>query len=148
MNDWAGLFLGVIALAGVVQCVFVIVAARSVQGTGRRVSDLCDRFDKEVKPALEDLKQGAANIRAITDAGHVQARRLEALVSSTIERVDSTVETARQAVLGPISSISDLSAFWGGLKRGLDSFRASSARRRQAPSARRSEDSDEHLFIG
>lgn len=149
MNDWAGLFLAVIALTAVVQCVFIIVAARSLQSTGQRVSELCSRFDRELKPTLEDLRQGAANLRAITEAGHAQTRRIEALLSSAIASVELTVENARSIVMGPIKSFAELSAFWGGLKRGVDAFRGSDERNRSAPStSRRAEDSDEHMFIG
>ena len=146
MSDWAVFFLGVLAAAAVVQCAFVVVAARSLQSSGRRVNELCQRFDAEIKPTLEDLRKGASNLRAISDAGREQAARVEALLSTTLETVETTIESVRTLVLKPIASLTDLSAFWGGVRRGLDTYRET--RPRKAATARRAEDSDEHMFIG
>ncbi len=149
MNEWAVFFLGVMALAAVVQCAFVVVAALSLRGSGERVTDLCRRFDAEIKPALEDLRKGAANLRAISDSGREQAARVEALIGTTLESVETTIESVRALVVKPIASLSELSAFWSGLRGGVDSYRNAEPRKRSAPVPRtRSEDSDEHMFIG
>lgn len=149
MPPLAVAFLGIIALAAVVQCVFIVLAAQSLQRTGARVNDLCQRFDAELKPTLEDLRKGAANLRQISDSGREQAARVEALLTTTLGNIETTVESVRTLVLRPLSSLSDLSAFWGGLRRGLETYRKSAPPRRTGPvSSRRSEDSDEHLFIG
>ncbi len=150
MPDIAVAFLGVIALAAVVQCAFIVLAAKSLQRTGARVNDLCQRFDAELKPALEDLRKGAANLRQISDSGREQAARIETLLTTTIANIETTVETVRAVVVRPLSSLSDLSAFWGGLRRGLETYKKSAPPRRTGPvsSSRRPEDSDEHLFIG
>jgi hypothetical protein len=149
MNEWAVFFLGVMALVAVVQCAFVVVAALSLRSSGQRVGELCRRFDAEIKPALEDLRKGASNLRAISDSGREQAARVEALLSTTLESIETTIESVRSLVVKPIASMTELSAFWGGLKSGLDRYRQAEPRRRSssAPS-RRSEDSDEHMFIG
>lgn len=142
-------FLGVIALAAVVQCVFIVIAAQSLQKTGARVNDLCQRFDAELKPTLDDLRKGAANLRQISDSGREQAARVEALLTTTLGNIETTIETVRALVVRPLSSLGDLQAFWGGLRRGLDTYRKAAPPRRTGPvSSRRSEDSDEHLFIG
>jgi hypothetical protein len=147
MSDWAVVFLGVIALAAVVQCAFVIVAAQSLRSSGARVTELCQKFDAELRPTLQDLRQSAASLRAIADSGREQAARVEALLSTTLANIETTVESVRALVQKPIATLTDLSAFWGGLKRGFESYREAAPRRRAA-SGRRSEDSDEHLFIG
>ena len=69
MNEWAVFFLGVMAVTAVLQCAFVIAAALGLRKTGERVNELCRRFDGEIKPTLEDLRKGAANLRAISDSG-------------------------------------------------------------------------------
>ena len=43
MNEWAVFFLGVIALAAVVQCAFVVVAALGLRRRGAQVGELCAR---------------------------------------------------------------------------------------------------------
>ena len=148
MTEWAVFFLGVMALTAVVQCVFVIVAALGVKRSEERVSELCRRFDAEIRPALEDLRKGASNLRAISDSGREQAARIEGLLSTTLESVETTIEQVRTLVMKPIASLNELSAFWGGLRSGLDSYRNSEPRRRAPGSKHRAEDSDEHLFIG
>lgn len=149
MNEWAGFFLGVIAVAAVVQCAFVVMAARSLHTTRDRVTELCQSFDQELRPTLADLRAGASNLRAISDLSREQAVKVEALLSTTLEAVETTVEKIRDLVDTPISSLNGLSALWGGIRRGFETYRESTPRRRSPPEpARRSEDSDEHLFIG
>jgi hypothetical protein len=147
MSEWGTFFLGIMALMAVVQCAFVVVAALSLRATGEKVSDLCRRFDGEIKPALEDLRKGASNLRAISDSGREQAARVEALLSSTLESIETTIESVRSLVVQPLASLGDLSAFWGGLKSGIDQYRRSEPKRRHGTS-RKSEDADEHMFIG
>jgi hypothetical protein len=150
MNEWAVFFLGVMALALVVQCVFVVVAARSLRSSGDRVTDLCQRFEADIKPTLEDLRTGAANLRAISDSGREQAERIETLLSTTLGSIETAVEAARLLVMTPLGSVSDLSAFWSGLRQGIETYRNEAPKKRASPQGpvRRSEDSDEHLFIG
>jgi len=149
MNEWAVVFLGIMALTALVQCAFVVYAALSLRRTGEKVEDIARKFDTEIRPALQDLRQGAANLRAISDSGREQAARVEALLATTLENVETTLENVRALVAKPIATLSDLSAFWGGLRRGFETYRGSEPRRRQGPpAARRSEDSDEHMFIG
>lgn len=147
MSDTAVLFLGVIALAVSVQCVFVVLAAQSLRDAGGRVNELCRRFDAEIRPTLEDLRQGAANLRAVSQSGREQAARIETFLSTTIGNIETAVESVRSLVAEPIATLTELSAFWGGLRRGFDSQRNAPPKRRYPPPARR-EDSDEHLFIG
>jgi hypothetical protein len=149
MNEWAVFFLGVMALAAVVQCGFVMVAALSLRRSGERVTDLCQRFDAEIKPTLEDLRKGAANLRAISDSGREQAARVEALLFTTLESVETTIESVRALVVKPIASLTEFSAFWNGLRRGVDNYRNAESRKRPSSVPKqRAEDSDEHMFIG
>ena len=149
MNEWAVFFLGVMAVAAVAQCVFVMAAALSLRRSGERVSRLCQRFDEDLKPTLEDLRQGASNLRAISDSAREQATRVEALLSTTLESVESTIENVRALVLKPLASLSEISSFWSGIRSGLDTYRNGEPRRRASQAPRnRAEDSDEHMFIG
>jgi len=146
MNEWAGFFLGVMALCAVVQCGFVVVIALNVKRGGERVAELTQKFDSEIRPAIDDVRKGAANLRAISESGREQARRIEELLETTLDGVESTIERVKGLIEKPLESLSTASAFWGGLRSGLDSFRSSSSRK--SSNVRRSEDSDEHMFIG
>ena len=149
MSEWAIFFLGVIALCAVVQCVYVVIAVLGLRRSGEQISAFCQNFEKESKPALEDLRKGAANLRAISESGREQALRVEALLNTTLGNLETSIESVRALVMKPVESLSDLSAFWGGLRRGVETYRKSEPKRRTPPtSVRRSEDSDEHMFIG
>ncbi len=129
MNEWAGFFLGVMAVTALVQCAFVIVAALGLRRTGEKVNQLCDR--------------------AISDSGREQAARVEALLATTLESVETTIENVKTLVIKPIASLTELSAFWSGLRRGVESYRETEPKKRPtAVPKHRSEDSDEHMFIG
>lgn len=148
MPPLAVAFLGLIAIAAVAQCLIVVVIAMKVRDTSARVGELCARFDSELRPTLQDLRQGAANLRTVSESARDQAARAEALISTTLTNLESTIESVRSVILRPLASISELTAFWGGLKQGVESYRNSAPPRRTGPVSRRSEDSDEHLFIG
>jgi hypothetical protein len=149
MSDWPVLFLGVIAVATTVQCIALVVAAISLKSSGERLSQLCRQFETELKPALDDLRKGAANLRAISDSGRAQAERIEALIATTLESVETAVESARVLIMKPLGTLSELAAFWGGIRQGIDTYRSEAPRSAPPPGpARRSEDSDEHMFIG
>ena len=123
MSEWSVVFLGVIALASLVQCGFVVVTALSLRDSAARINEFCQRFDAEIRPALDDLRKGAANLRAISDTGREQAARIEALLSTTFEQIETSIETARSLVAKPMATLSELSALWGGFRRGLSSLR-------------------------
>lgn len=149
MSEWAVFFLGVIALCAVVQCAYVVVAVLGLRRSGEQISAFCHNFEKEAKPVLEDLRKGAANLRAISESGREQAMRVETLLNTTLGNLETSIESVRALVMKPVESLSDLSAFWGGLRRGVETYRKSEPKRRTPPpTARRSEDSDEHMFIG
>jgi threonine synthase len=150
MSEWALVFLGVLALCAVVQCAFVVVAALSLRRSGDRVTELCQRFDADIKPTLEDLRKGAANLRAISESGREQALRVEGLVSSALGSLEAALENVRTVIVEPLASLTELSAFWSGLRRGLEAYRSAEPKTRKARTSRHrpAEDSDEHMFIG
>ena len=149
MNEWAGLFLGVLALTPIIQCVFLVTAALALRSSAQRVNEVCEKFDAEIKPTLDDLRKGASNLRAISDSGREQAARVEALLSTTIANIETTIESVRSLVAKPLASLSEIAALWGGLRGGIEAFRSTAPKTRpQRAAHRRSEESDEHLFIG
>lgn len=153
MEGWNGFFLGVIALAAVLQSVFVVLGALALRQTARDVRDLNARFDRDIRPTLDDLRAGAANFKAITQVAQGASERIEGLLTTTIDSLEITLETVRDSVLKPLRGLQDLAAFISGIKRGLEVFRgqpAGSDPRPAAPRrARRGEDAgEEHLFIG
>lgn len=153
MEAWSGFFLGVIALAAVLQSVFVILGALALRQTARDVKDMQTRFDRDIRPTLDDLRSGAANFKAITQLAKGASERVDALLTTTIDSLELTLETVRDSVLKPLRGLQDLSAFITGIKRGLEAFRGAPSSAEPRPTGprrpRRGEDaSEEHLFIG
>lgn len=156
MDGWGTLFLGLIAIGSIVQCAFVVVATIAIRKTARDLAELQNRFDKDFKPALEDLREGARNLRAVSQQAKESSSRLHGFFSSGLDSVEDTMTTMRSSLLRPLQGLQDISAFIAGVKKGIDAFRATAPSdrkeaKRGTPSARirRSEDSgEEHMFIG
>ncbi len=145
MDTWAVVFLGIIAVASVVQSAFLIALALEGKKLSRRVADMQDRIERELKPSLDSVSRVARNLAEVSDLAVLQARRVDGLLADTIEKVEETTTLIRQVVLKPIGPLVDLAAFLKGLRRGLEVYYQLRGfeRRERVP---RGHD-DEHLFI-
>jgi methyl-accepting chemotaxis protein len=151
METWGVVFLGVIALAAVVQAAFVIGLAVFGRRLGRRLDALQTRLDREITPALGNLTRVSRNAAEISDLATLQARRIDLLLSDTIEKIEETTTVVQQLVLRPLKPLAEILAFVKGLQRGLDVyFRLDRDRRPHAPHVPRRRghpEDEEHLFI-
>jgi hypothetical protein len=145
MESWGVLFLGIIALASVVQAGFLIGLVVYGRRLAQRVDALQVRLDREISPALENFNRVSRAAAEIADLATLQARRLDLLLADTIEKIEETTATVQQLVVRPLKPIGGIVAFLKGLQRGMDVYfrlgRGGVPRRRG-----RGED-DEHLFI-
>jgi hypothetical protein len=148
MNGLGVLFLGLIALSSLVQAVFLIRVAIEGKRFAARLDALQDRIERELRPALDQLQRVSKNIGEISDAAVLQARKVDALLADTIEKIEETTTTLQRVVLRPLGPLVDIAAFLKGIRRGLDVYKQlrglDSPRR---PLGRRSGEDDEHLFI-
>ncbi len=142
-------FLGVIALASLVQAGFLIGLAMGGKRLARRLDALNDRIDREIRPALDNLGRITRNVAEVTDLVTLQVRRVDDLLADTIEKVEDTTDTVRRIILRPLGPLVDIAAFLKGIRRGLDVYsklRGLESRGRGRPPGRPVEE-DEHLFI-
>ena len=152
MESWGVLFLGVIALASVVQAGFLIRLVIYGRRLARRVDALQLRLDREISPALENFNRVSRAAAEIADLATLQARRFDLVLADTIEKIEETTTTIQQFVVRPLKPIGGIVAFLKGLQRGMEVFLqydGSSAPSGPRPHPRRrghGED-DEHLFI-
>ena len=155
MESWGIFFLGVIALAAVVQAGFLIGLVVFGLRLARRMDQLQSRLDKDITPALENFTRVSRAAAEISDLATLQARRLDLLLADTIEKIEETTGVIQQFVVRPLKPVGGILAFLRGLQRGMEVYRqlggsadhgASGAppvpRRRS-----RSHEDDEHLFI-
>jgi len=146
MESWGVVFLGVIAASSVVQAVFLIGLARAGQRLGRRVEDLQQRIDRDLRPGLENLTRVTQSLACITDVAAAQTQRIGDVLAA-VDRVEETIGLVQRTVLKPLSSLTDVMALLKGVRHGIDVYRQlGHVRREQRGAARRYQD-DEHLFI-
>jgi hypothetical protein len=122
MESWGVFFLGVIALASVVQAGFVIGLAVLGRRLGRRVDALQTRLDREISPALDNFNRVSRAAAEIADLGTLQARRLDLVLADTIDKVEETTALIQRFVVKPLKPIGGIVAFLRGLQRGIDVF--------------------------
>jgi len=150
MESWGVVFLGLIALASLVQAGFLIGLALAGMRLARRVDELSARFDRELKPALENLTRVSRAAAEIADLATLQARRVDLLLADTIDKIEETTGLFQQFVVRPLKPIGGIFAFLRGIQRGLEVYtqlgRGASAPH-QAHRRRSHTEDDEHLFI-
>ncbi len=149
MGDWATAFLGVIALASVVQAAFLIALAFWGRGLSQRIDQLQQRIDRELSPALASFARVSRNLEEVSDLAVIQARRVDDLLADTLEKVQDTTTQIQRLVLRPLGPLADLVAFLRGIRKGVEVYRqfgslGDDSRRARA---RRADAEDDHLFI-
>jgi hypothetical protein len=150
MEPWGIVFLGVIALASVVQAGFLIGLVLFGRRLARRIDELQAHLDRDVAPALENFTRVSRAAAEVADLATLQARRLDLLLADTIDKIEETTGVIQEFVVRPLKPIGGIVAFLRGLQRGMEVYRQLG---RSTPSAphpvprRRSHEDDEHLFI-
>jgi len=152
MESWGVLFLGVIALASVVQAGFLIGLVVYGRRLARRVDALQLRLDREISPALENFNRVSRAAAEIADLATLQARRLDLVLADTIEKFEEATATIQQFVVRPLKPIGRVVAFLKGLQRGMEVYFQHDGPRAPAgprphPRRRGHGEDDEHLFI-
>jgi hypothetical protein len=146
MGSWGVFFLGVIALASLVQAGFLIGLVVYGRRVARRVDALQTRLDREVSPALENFNRVSRAAAEIADLVTLQARRIDLLLADTIEKIEETTTAVQQLVVRPLKPIGGIVAFLKGLQRGMEVYlqlgRGQPHHRRRGHG-----EDDEHLFI-
>ena len=145
MESWGVFFLGVIALASVVQAGFLIGLVVFGRRLARRMDALQARLDHEISPALENLTRVSRAAAEIADLATLQARRFDLLLSDTIAKIEETTVAVQQLVVRPLKPIGGILAFLRGLQRGMDVY--FQLDRGAHPRRRGHGEDDEHLFI-
>ena len=152
MESWGVFFLGVIALASVVQAGFLIGLVIYGRRLAQRMDALQVRLDREISPALENFNRVSRAAAEIADLATLQARRLDLVLAETIERVEETTAMVQQLVVRPLKPIGAIVAFLKGLQRGMEAYfefdrGAAPPEHRPHPRRRGHGEDDEHLFI-
>lgn len=151
MESWGVFFLGVIALASLVQAGFLIGLVVYARGLSRRVDALQTHLDREITPALENFTRVSRAAAEISDLLTLQARRVDVLLADTIEKIEETTGLIQQYVVRPLKPLGGILALLKGVQRGMEVYlnlgRGQKATGAPPVPRRRGHEDDEHLFI-
>ena len=139
MND---VFLGIIAVAvavmAAIQVGAIIVAAR----VAKRVDRLANQIEHDIRPVFQNLNVMTSEAARAASLAATQVERADRMFDDLAQRVDVTVNTLQDRVLGPAR---EGAALLAGLRAALGAFRDPGSARRKRPSPVEEEDA---LFIG
>jgi glucose-6-phosphate-specific signal transduction histidine kinase len=121
----------------VIQVAAVVFAAR----TARRVGDVVNRLEHDVRPIVTNLQAMSADAARATSSAAAQVERAEQMLGDLSKRVDDTVATLQHTILAPAR---DGLAVLHGIKAVLAAFRSGDTPKKR-PSHAEEEDA---LFIG
>lgn len=148
MDGWGVFFLGIIALAALVQAGFVIALALAGRRVARRVDEIQRQIDRDIRPALDHVTRVTSNLGEISDRAVLQARRIDGAITDVLREVDATVRALRRTAGESFGPLFDLAAFVKGVRRGLEVYYTLRGFDRQRRGGGRSAgEDDEHLFI-
>ena len=151
MESWGVFFLGLIALASIVQAGFLIGLVVYGRRLAHRVDALQVRLDREISPALENFNRVSRAAAEIADLATLQARRLDLVLADTVDKIEETTATVQRLVVWPFKPIGGIVAFLKGLQRGMEVYfqfdRSGPPEPRPHPRRRSRGEDDEHLFI-
>jgi hypothetical protein len=95
-------FLGVIAVAtlaiAVAQIAVIVVAGRAA----RRVADVAEQFQRDVKPLFGHLNAIGHDAARAAALAAVQVERVDQLFTDVVQRFEQTVSTVQATVIGPV----------------------------------------------
>ena len=147
MENVALVFLGVIALAAVVQGAFLIALGVGGVRLFRRVMEVQRGLQADILPSFANMNRIAADMEEVQLVTVAQVVKVENLVAETIVRVEDVRLHLADVAARPLESFRDIGAVVKGLRRGLSVYRQLGALGAQRRGAARRYAGDEHLFI-
>jgi len=145
VSETGELFLGVIAFAVLLMAVVQVAAIFAGIRLAKRVDQLTQHIDQDVKPLLANLTALTGEAARTAALAAKQVERFDQVFAEMTQRVDQTLAAAQSFVEGPARQGM---AIFAGVSALIDSFRGlrEASRRRQA--SRPVVDEEESLFIG
>ena len=141
MNEWAGAFLGVIAVSTALVAVMQIYAFASLAKTGRQIHNIIATLQQDVRPLIVRANAIADEASKTATMATAQAEKIDRLVTDLTRRGDETSAVVQQAIITParegMAVVAALKAGFGALRQVRD------ARGRQA-----GVEDEDALFIG
>jgi hypothetical protein len=139
VNDWAVVFLGVIAAATLITAIaqvgFIVATGR----LARRLERAADDVQREVRPLVEHLDAIGRDARRASSLAAAQLERVDDMAADLADRVDRTLNTLQTAAAGGVREGTAMLAAFRAAMAVVREFRASRSRARA--------EDDDALFI-
>jgi len=142
VSIWAEVFLGVIALATFTMAAIQVGVLVYGMGVARRLNQLLNDVDREMKPLVESVNTIARDAARISSLAAGQVERVDRLVNELTFRIEQTATTVQDAILRPLR---EGAAVMSGVKAVIEVFREMTGGASQSPTRKEEEDT---LFIG
>jgi hypothetical protein len=137
-NGWTEVFLGVIAAATLAIAIVHIVVLIAAGMVARRLGQLIDRVEGELKPVIGHLQAIARDASRAASVAGAQVERADRLFADVAQRIEQTVATVQASVVQPIR---EGRALVNAFRAGLNVIRDMRSR------SRRAADEEDALFI-
>jgi predicted PurR-regulated permease PerM len=149
VSEWAGVFLGIIAVATLVMALIqvgaiiaVLKIAKQAQDVAKQAQDVLNSVHRDVKPLLARATEIADQASETATIATAQAHKVDKMVTDLTRRVEETSAVVQHAIIAParegIAIVAALKAGFSAL-RGFGSFRGRPGRHSEE---------DDALFIG
>lgn len=123
MSNAALVLLGVIALASLVQAVFLVVVAREGLRVARRLDEMQARLGHEMKPALERITVATDEAAQAAEITTAQVKRLEALVDETAASIADAQRLIGEIVIPTATRLVTVAAAVQAVRKGFGLYR-------------------------
>jgi hypothetical protein len=140
VNQWATVFLGVIAVATLATAIVQIGVLVAASRLAKRIERLIDVVEQEVRPILGHLNTIGGDASRAASLAAAQVERADRLFALLAARLEETLDTIQNTVTRPAREAAALVA---GLRTALNFIRDFKADRAR----RRSKDHEDALFI-
>ena len=101
MIVWRDVFLGIIAVATLAIAVAQIAVIVAATAAAKRVGQLADQFEREVKPLFGHLNAIGRDAARAAQLATAQVERADKLFADLSARVDETLNVVQSSVLAP-----------------------------------------------
>jgi hypothetical protein len=123
MDSLSTTFLGVIALAALVQAVALIWLAIAGRRLVRKLDEIADRLGPQVGPGLEQLTRLARSAADLSEQAVVQARRFDGVLADAADKIQLSTGYVRDTMVRAAAPLEEIAALWRGTRRALEVLR-------------------------